>query len=399
MSKPVYIVGAGRTAIGAFGGAFKNYSAIKLGTDCAKGVMKKFNIPEEAIEEVIIGNILSAGLGMNPARQVGINSGIPNTTPMFTVNKVCGSGLKAVALGANSIKAEDKHLVMAGGIENMSMAPYYIPNARWGLRMGNAELVDHMIYEGLTDVFNQVHMGVTAEFIAEKYNISREEQDKFAFESQQKYKKAMEQDKFKNEIIPISIPQRKGEPIVVDKDEHPRPDVTMEKLAKMRPAFKKDGTVTAGNASGINDGAAIVFLADEESIKKYNLTPIAEIITYASAGVEPMEMGLGPVPATLKALEKANMKISDIDLFELNEAFAVQSIGVIKLLKEKLGNFDESKININGGAIALGHPIGASGARILTTLLYALKDKNLKTGLASLCIGGGQGITMIVKMI
>ncbi|MBP7460173.1 MAG: acetyl-CoA C-acetyltransferase [Candidatus Delongbacteria bacterium] len=397
MEKRVFLVAAGRTPIGAFGGAFKDYSAVELGVTCLKQIMARYAVPADKIGELIIGNVLSAGMGMNPARQVGLGAGLPIETPMYGVNQVCGSGLKAVALAAMSIRCGNAELVAAGGIENMSQAPYYLKNARWGGKMNDQVLKDYMVYEGLTDVFNQVHMGMTAERIGELYGISRQEQDEFAVQSQQKCKMAVESGAFEPEITPVSIPRRKGDPGIVNRDEHPRPDTSPDKLAGMAPAFKKEGSVTAGNASGINDGAAMVILAGQDAVDRYHLTPLAEILADASAGVEPMVMGMGPVPAILEALKRAGMTLADIDLFELNEAFAVQSIAVNRELKKLYPSLDESRINVHGGAIALGHPIGASGARILVTLLSAMQKYDKKTGLASLCVGGGMGITMIIQ--
>lgn len=395
----VYIVGAKRTAIGTFLGALKDVPAPKLGAIAAKAAIEQANVPVEEIDETIIGSILTAGQGMGPGRQVGIYAGIPVEKPGYTVNMLCGSGMKAVMLGAVDIVSKEAELVLTGGIENMSEAPYLIPyKARYGLKFGNFEVIDHMILDGLTDVFNNVHMGMTAERLAEKYSITREEQDKFAFESQTKAKKAIEEGKFKEEIVPVEIETRK-EKIIFDTDEHPR-DVTLEKLAKLRPAFKKDGTVTAGNASGINDGASAIVLASENYVEKNNLKPLARIISWAQAGVDPMEMGLGPVPATEKALKKAGLKMEDIELIELNEAFAAQSLAVIKEWSKRFKVSEEwirERVNVNGGAIALGHPIGASGNRIIVTLLYEMKRRNLKYGLATLCIGGGMGTAVIIE--
>lgn len=395
----VYIVGAKRTAIGTFLGTLKDVPAPKLGAIAAKAAIEQASVSVEEIDETIIGSILTAGQGMGPGRQVGIYAGIPVEKPGYTVNMLCGSGMKAVMLGAVDIVSKEAELVLTGGIENMSEAPYLIPyKARYGLKFGNFEVIDHMILDGLTDVFNNVHMGVTAERLAEKYNITREEQDKFAFESQMKAKKAIEEGKFKEEIVPVEIETRK-EKIIFDTDEHPR-DVTLEKLAKLKPAFKKDGTVTAGNASGINDGASAIVLASEKYVEKNNLKPLARIISWAQAGVDPMEMGLGPVPATEKALKKAGLKMEDIELIELNEAFAAQSLAVIKEWSKRFNvseDWIKERTNVNGGAIALGHPIGASGNRIIVTLLYEMKRRNLKYGLATLCIGGGMGTAVIIE--
>lgn len=390
--REVVIVGAGRTPIGSFGGSLSKLSAIDLGVIAANGVIEKAGIDKNIIDEVILGNILQAGLGQNPARQIAIKSGLNENTPAMTINKVCGSGLRAVSMAAQFIMLGDADCILAGGTESMSNAPYVMSNARWGQRMGNGEIVDTMIKDGLTDAFNDYHMGITAENIAERWNISREEQDEFALNSQLKAEKAQKEGKFKDEIIPVSIPQRKGDPILVDTDEYPKHGMTIEKIAKLRPAFKKDGTVTAANASGINDGAAFVLVMSKEKADELGIKPIASIKSYASAALDPTIMGYGPVPATKKALEKGNMKIEDIDLIEANEAFAVQSLAVAKDLE-----LNKEIVNVNGGAIALGHPIGASGTRILVTLLHEMIKRNSKTGLATLCIGGGQGTSLIVE--
>lgn len=390
--REVVIVSAVRTPIGTFGGSFKDVSAVSLGTIAAKEAMKRANIKPDMVDEVIFGNVLQAGLGQNVARQISIHSGIPVEVPSYTVNKVCGSGLKSVTLAAQSIMVGEGDIILAGGTENMSQAPYLLKKARWGQRMGDGVLEDYMIKDGLWDIFNDYHMGITAENLAEKYNLTREEQDKFALRSQQRAEEAIKSGRFKDEIVPVEVPQRKGDPIIVDTDEHPRFGSTIEGLAKLRPAFKKDGTVTAGNASGINDGAAALVLMAKEKAEELGLKPLATIKAYASAGVDPSIMGIGPVPATKKALEKARLTVEDLDLIEGNEAFAAQSLAVSKELK-----FDDEKLNVNGGAIALGHPIGASGARILVTLLYEMDKRDAKTGLATLCIGGGQGISIIVE--
>lgn len=390
--REVVIVSAVRTPIGTFGGSFKDVSAVSLGTIVAKEAMKRANIKPDMVDEVIFGNVLQAGLGQNVARQISIYSGIPVEVPSYTVNKVCGSGLKSVTLAAQSIMVGEGDIILAGGTENMSQAPYLLKKARWGQRMGDGVLEDYMIKDGLWDIFNDYHMGITAENLAEKYNLTREEQDKFALRSQQRAEEAIKSGRFKDEIVPVEVPQRKGDPLVVDTDEHPRFGSTIEGLAKLRPAFKKDGTVTAGNASGINDGAAALVLMAKEKAEELGLKPLATIKAYASAGVDPSIMGTGPIPATKKALEKARLTVEDLDLIEGNEAFAAQSLAVSKELK-----FDDEKLNVNGGAIALGHPIGASGARILVTLLYEMDKRDAKTGLATLCIGGGQGISIIVK--
>ncbi|HSH35882.1 acetyl-CoA C-acetyltransferase [Schnuerera sp.] len=390
--REVVIASGVRTAIGTFGGSFKNVSAVELGTVAAKEAMKRANITPDMVEEVIFGNVLQAGLGQNVARQVSIHSGIPVEVPSYTVNKVCGSGLKTVALAAQAVMAGEADIIVAGGTENMSQAPYLLKKARWGQRMGDGIIEDYMVKDGLWDIFNDYHMGITAENIAEQWNLSREEQDEFALNSQLRAEKAIKGGTFKDEIVPVEVPQRKRDPIVVDTDEHPRFGSTIEGMAKLRPAFKKDGTVTAGNASGINDGAAALVLMSKEKAKELGIKPLATIVSYASAGVDPKIMGTGPIPATRKALEKAKMEIKDLDLIEANEAFAAQSLAVVKDL-----GLDIDKTNVNGGAIALGHPIGASGARILVTLLYEMEKRESKNGLATLCIGGGQGIAMIVK--
>lgn len=386
------IVSAVRTPIGSFGGSFKDVSAIHLGIIAAKAALTKAKVKPEMIDEVIFGNILQAGLGQNAARQVSIGAGIPVEVPSMTINKVCGSGLKTVSLAAQAILLGEADVVLAGGTENMSLAPYTISKARWGLRMGDGAIVDYMVQDGLTDVFNNCHMGITAENIAEQWSITREAQDKFALESQLRAEKAIKSGRFKDEIIPVEIPQKKGDPILVDTDEFPRFGSTIEALSKLKPAFKKDGTVTAGNASGINDGAAAIVLMSKEKADELGLEPLATIVAFASAGVDPKIMGYGPVPATKKALAKAGMTIKDIDLVEANEAFAAQSLAVIKDLE-----LDLEKTNVNGGAIALGHPVGCSGTRILVTLIHEMIKRDLKTGLATLCIGGGQGTSIILR--
>ncbi|SCG81851.1 acetyl-CoA C-acetyltransferase [Proteiniborus sp. DW1] len=390
--REVVIVGAARTPIGSFGGAFTSLSAIDLGAIAAKEAIKRAGIKPEDIDEVIIGNVLSAGLGQNPARQVAIAAGLPDTTPATTINKVCGSGLRSVSMAAQFIMLGDADVVLAGGTESMSNAPYLIPSARWGHRMGDGKVVDYMVHDGLTDIFNNYHMGITAENIAEQWKLTREEQDNFALESQLKAEKAQKEGKFKDEIVPVEVPQRKGDPIIVADDEYPKHGTTIEKLAKLRPAFKKDGTVTAGNASGINDGAAMLIIMSKEKADQLGLKPLAKIKSYASAGVDPKIMGYGPVPATRKALERAGLTVDELDLVEANEAFAAQSLSVVKDL-----GLNPEKVNVNGGAIALGHPIGASGARILISLIYEMERRNAKTGLATLCIGGGQGTAVIVE--
>ncbi|MDW7615578.1 acetyl-CoA C-acetyltransferase [Peribacillus simplex] len=389
--REVVIVGAARTPVGAFGGSLANVSAVELGVVAAREAIKRANISADMIDEVVIGNILSAGLGQNVARQVAIHAGIPETTPAMAVNKLCGSGLRTVIMGAQFIALGDADVILAGGIESMSNAPYLLPNYRFGQKMGNAEAVDSMTYDALTDVFNQYHMGVTAENIAEQWEISREKQDEFALDSQRKAEKAQLEGRFTDEIIPVEY-KRRGKTILVDQDEHPRHGLTIDQLTKLRPAFKENGTVTAGNASGINDGGAMLVLMSKEKADELGLETLATIKSYANAALDPKIMGYGPVPATRKALAKAGLTIDDIDLMEVNEAFAAQSLAVLKDLELK-----PEKVNVNGGAIALGHPVGASGARILVTLLYEMKRRDAKTGLATLCIGGGQGTALIVE--
>ena len=388
----VVIVSAVRTAIGSFGGAFKDVSAVELGTAVVKEAISRANIQANQVEELIFGNVLSAGLGQNVARQVSVLAGLPIEVPSFTVNKVCGSGLKTVALAVQSISNGDADIIVAGGTENMSQSAYVVPSARWGQRMGNASLVDTMVYDGLTDVFNNYHMGITAENIVEKYGFTREQLDQFAVTSQQRAAKAIADGKFKDEIVPIVIPQKKGDALVIDTDEYPKPNTTLEGLAKLRPAFKKDGVVTAANSSGINDGAAAFVLMSEEKANELGLKPLVVVKSYASVGIAPEIMGCGPIPSTKKALAKAGLTVNDLDLVEANEAFAAQALSVVKDLE-----LNTDIVNVNGGAIALGHPIGASGARILVTLIHEMIKRDAKTGLATLCIGGGQGISMIVE--
>lgn len=389
--REVVIVGAARTPVGAFGGSLANVSAVDLGVVAAKEAIKRANISADMIDEVLVGNILSAGLGQNVARQVAIHAGIPETTPAMAINKLCGSGLRTVIMGAQFIALGDADVILAGGIESMSNAPYLLPNYRFGQKMGNAEAVDSMTYDALTDVFNQYHMGVTAENIAEQWGISREKQDEFALESQMKAEKAQLEGRFEEEIAPVEY-KRRGKMILVEQDEHPRHGLTIDQLTKLRPAFKENGTVTAGNASGINDGGAMLILMSKEKADELGLEALATIKSYANAALDPKIMGYGPVPATRKALAKAGLTIDDIELMEVNEAFAAQSLAVLKDLELK-----PEKVNVNGGAIALGHPVGASGARILVTLLYEMKRRDAKTGLATLCIGGGQGTALIVE--
>ncbi|MBR2548089.1 MAG: acetyl-CoA C-acetyltransferase [Eubacterium sp.] len=392
--KEVVIVGAKRTAIGSYGGTLKNVPAKELGAVAIKGAIEQAGIKPEDVEEVIMGDVLQGGLGQNVARQMSLGAGLPIEVPAMTINKVCGSGLRAVELAAQIIKAGDADIIVAGGAENMSMTGYALPNMRWGARMFNTPAVDMMVNDGLWDVYNNYHMGITAENVAEKYGLTREELDAFALASQNKAEAAIKAGKFKDEIVPVTIPQRKGDPIVFDTDEFPRFGATAEALAKLKPAFKKDGgVVTAGNASGINDSGAAVVVMSADKAKELGIKPLAKIVSYASAGVDPSIMGIGPVPASRKALEKAGLTIDDMDLYEANEAFAAQSVAVGKDL-----GFDPEKLNVNGGAIALGHPIGASGCRILITLIYELnKRPEAKKGLATLCIGGGMGTAVIVE--
>lgn len=394
MEREVVIVSAVRTAIGSFGGKLGGFTAVELGVIAAKEAIQRAGIDPAEINETIIGNILSAGLGQNPARQIAVKAGIPVESPATTINILCGSGLRSVSLAAQMILTGSSDVVLAGGTESMSNAPYILPQARNGYRMGNGQIIDTMILDGLTDAFNDYHMGITAENIAEKWNISRDEQDLFALNSQLKCENAQKSGKFDDEIVPVLIPQRKGEPEVFNKDEFPRQGMNIEQLSKLKPAFKKDGTVTAGNASGINDGAAMLIIMSKEKADALGLKPLAKIKSFATVGLDPSIMGYGPVEATRKALKNAEMQISDIDLVEANEAFAAQSIAVVRDL-----GLNPEIVNVNGGAIALGHPIGASGARILTTLIYELKRRKAKNGLATLCIGGGQGTALIIENI
>lgn len=390
--RDVVIVSAVRTPVGSFSGALGQIPATELGALAIKEAINRAGITPDQVDEVIIGNVLQGGQGQNPARQAAIKAGVPQEVPSWTLNKLCGSGIKSVVSAAQAIMVGDADIIVAGGMESMSLAPYALPKARTGYRMGNETIVDTMIYDGLTDAFHNIHMGITAENIAEQFGISREEQDRYSVISQNRAEASIKAGKFEEEIVPVSIPQRKGDPIIVSQDEFPRFGVTYEGLAKLRPAFKKDGTVTAANASGINDGAAAVVVMAKEKAEELGLTPMATITSWASAGVDPRIMGTGPIPASRKALEKAGLKIEDIDLVEANEAFASQTLGVAKELQ-----LDREKTNVNGGAIALGHPIGASGTRILVTLLHEMKRTNAHRGLATLCIGGGQGIALIVE--
>ena len=387
----VVLAEAYRTPIGVFGGAFKDVPAYDLGATLIEHIIKETGLNPSEINEVIIGNVLQAGQGQNPARIAAMKGGLPETVPAFTVNKVCGSGLKSIQLAYQSIVTGENDIVLAGGMENMSQSPMLVNNSRFGFKMGHQSMVDSMVYDGLTDVFNQYHMGITAENLVEQYGISREEQDTFAVNSQQKAVRAQQNGEFDSEIVPVSIPQRKGEPIVVTKDEGVRENVSVEKLSRLRPAFKKDGTVTAGNASGINDGAAMILVMSEDKAKELNIEPLAVLDGFGSHGVDPSIMGIAPVGAVEKALKRSKKELSDIDVFELNEAFAAQSLAVDRELK-----LPPEKVNVKGGAIALGHPIGASGARVLVTLLHQLNDE-VETGLTSLCIGGGQAIAAVVS--
>jgi len=388
-----YIVAAGRTAIGSFGGALAGVPAPVLGSSVIQGLLNRAKLSPDAIDEVILGQVLAAGSGQNPARQASITAGLPHTCPAMTINKVCGSGLKAVHLAAQAVKCDDAHLLIAGGQENMSSSVHLLPKSRDGQRMGDWKMQDSMIVDGLWCAFNNYHMGVTAENIAEKYGISRELQDEFAARSQQRTEAAINAGRFVDEIIPVSIPQRRGDPIMFDADEYPKAGVEASKLAKLRPAFNKAGSVTAANASGINDGAAGCIVASQSAIDKFGLTPLAKIVAYSSAGVDPAIMGTGPIPAVQQCLAKAGWSMGDVDLIEANEAFAVQALCVA----QELG-LDSSIVNVNGGAIALGHPIGASGARVLVTLLHEMQRRGAKKGLATLCIGGGQGVALAVEM-
>ncbi|MGI6624253.1 MAG: acetyl-CoA C-acetyltransferase [Limnochordia bacterium] len=390
----VVIIKAVRTAIGSYGGSLKDLPAADLASILIQHILEDTGILPEEIDEVILGNVLQAACGQNPARQAAIKAGVPASVPAYTVNKVCGSGLKTVGLAAQAIRAGDGDIYVVGGMENMSRAPYAHMQSRWGARMGHTELKDVMIEDGLWCAFNDVHMGITAENIADRWSISRSEQDVFAAESQQKFQAAQAENRFAGEIVPVIIPQRKGDPVRFDKDEYPRAGVTAEGLARLRPAFRKDGTVTAGNASGINDGAAVLLVMSREKADVLNLKPMARILSYAASGVDPAIMGMGPVEASRKALAKANLEVEDLDLIEANEAFAAQSLAVAREL-----NLDRDKVNVYGGAIALGHPIGASGARILVTLLHAMEQRDDRLGLATLCIGGGQGYAAVVERL
>lgn len=390
--REVVIASAVRTPVGSFGGSLKDVHPADLGAHVIKAALQRAGVAPEQVDEVIMGCVLTAGYGQGIARQASIKAGVPQEVPAWTLNMICGSGLKSVSMAAALIKAGEADIVVAGGTENMSMAPYVMKNARWGVRMGDDKIIDTMVYDGLTEVFNNYHMGVTAENINEQWGITREDQDAFAARSQQLASKAVADGRFDDEIEPVMIPQRKGDPIAFARDEYPKAGTTAESLAKLRPAFKKDGSVTAGNASGINDGAAALVIMSKEKADELGIVPLAVIAAHASAGVDPKVMGIGPVPATLKALKSAGLTIDQLDLIEANEAFAAQALAVGREL-----NFNLDKVNVNGGAIAIGHPIGASGARILVSLLHEMKKRDSKTGLATLCIGGGMGQAVIVK--
>ena len=390
--KEVVIVSAARTPIGSFGGTLKGVPTRKLGAIAIKGAIERAGIKPEMVDEVIMGAVLQGALGQNVARQMTLDAGLPIETPAMTINKVCGSGLRAVELAAQIIKAGDADIVVAGGAENMSATAYAVPAGRWGARMNNTQMVDMMVNDGLWDAFNGYHMGITAENVAEQWGITREQLDEFAVISQNRAEAAIKAGKFKDEIVPVEVPQRKGDPIIFDTDEFPKFGTTMEKVAKLKPAFKKDGIVTAANASGINDAGAAVVVMSKDKADELGIKPLCTIKSYASAGVDPSIMGVGPVPATKKALAKAGLKIEDMDLVEANEAFAAQSLAVRKDL-----NLDPEKTNVNGRALALGHPIGASGCRILITLIYEMMKRDSKYGLATLCIGGGMGTALIVE--
>ena len=390
--KKAVIVSAARTPIGSFGGAFASLSAIDLGVIAAKEAIKRAGIEPSMVEEVYFGNVLGAGLGQNVARQVTLGAGIPVETPALTINMVCGSGLRAVSMAAQFVESGQCDIILCGGTESMTNAPYLLPKNRWGQRMGDGKIVDYMVHDGLFDIFNGYHMGITAENVAEQYGLTREEQDAFANQSQVRAEEAQKSGRFAEEIVPVIIPQRKGDPVVIDTDEYPRHGSTLEKMAKLKPAFKKDGTVTAGNASGINDSGAALIVMSKEKADELGLKYLCEVAGYGSAGVDPKVMGLGPIPATKKALANAGWTVDDLELVEANEAFAAQSLAVVRDLGLK------SEItNVNGGAIALGHPIGASGARILISLIYEMQKRDAKKGLATLCIGGGMGTALLVE--
>jgi len=391
--REVVIVSAARTPIGSYGGTLKSMSAVDLGVVAVKGAIERAGIDPASIDEVLMGNVLQGGLGQNVARQISIKSGIPKEVPSMTINKVCGSGLRTIFLAASMIKAEDADIIVAGGAESMSQAGYISPATRWGARMGDTKMIDIMVNDGLTDAFNKYHMGITAENVAEQWGLTREELDEFAALSQQRASKARAEGKFKDEIVPVEVPQRKGDPVIFDQDEYIKDGVTAEGITRLKPAFKKDGVVTAANASGLNDSAAAVVVMAKDKADELGLKPICKIVGYASAGVDPAIMGIAPISTSKKALDKAGLKIEDIDLVEANEAFAAQSVAVVKDL-----GFDPDIVNVNGGAIALGHPIGASGCRVFVTLIFEMMKRGSKYGLSTLCIGGGQGVALIVEM-
>ncbi|MDR2361941.1 MAG: acetyl-CoA C-acetyltransferase [Prevotellaceae bacterium] len=392
MEKEIVIVSAARTAIGSFNGKLSGFSAVDLGVIAAKEAIRRAGVAASEVNETVAGNVLSAGLGQNVVRQIALHAGVPASSPATAINILCGSGLRAVSLAAQMIQTGQSDVVLAGGVESMTNAPYILPLARNGYRMGHGQIIDTMIIDGLTDAFSGIHMGLTAENIAEQWHISRAEQDEFACRSQQKCEAAQKAGRFTAEIVPVAIPQRKGDAVIFDADEFPKQGVTIEQLAKLKPAFKKDGTVTAGNASGINDGAAMLLLMSKTKADTLGIKPLARIKAHATIGLDPQIMGYGPVYATQKALRQAGMTIADVELVEANEAFAAQSVAVVHDLK-----LNPEIVNVNGGAIALGHPIGASGARILTTLIYEMKRRQAATGLATLCIGGGQGAALIIE--
>ncbi|NKN33906.1 acetyl-CoA C-acetyltransferase [Marichromatium bheemlicum] len=392
MSEEIVIVDAGRTAVGNFGGSLSSLSAVELGTIVLKTLLTRTGLDPQRVDEVVLGQVLTAGVGQNPARQTALNAGLPHQVPAMTINKVCGSGLKAVHLAMQAIACGDAEIVIAGGQESMSQSPHVLPRSRDGQRMGDWTLKDSMLVDGLTDAFDHCHMGMTAENIAEQYGFTREAQDAFAAESQRRAEAAIIAGRFADEVIPVTIPQRKGEPLVFDRDEFPRAGTTAEKLARLRPAFVREGTVTAGNASGLNDGAAMAVVMRASTAAALGLTPMARLVAFASAGVDPKIMGTGPIPASTKCLEKAGWSPAELDLIEANEAFAAQAMSV----NQEMG-WDLDKVNVNGGAIALGHPIGASGARVLVSLLYEMRRREARKGLATLCIGGGQGVALAVE--
>ncbi len=391
MPENVVIVAAVRTPVGSFGGGLASLPATALGATVVKALLEQTGLDPEQVDEVILGQVLAAGVGQNPARQTALNAGLPHKVPAMTINKVCGSGLKAVHLAMQAVALGEAEVVIAGGQESMSQSAHVVPGSRQGQRMGDWKMVDTMLSDGLMDAFNQCHMGVTAENIAKQYGFSRDLQDQFAAASQQKTEQAQTANRFADEIVPVAVPQRKGDPVIFDRDEFPRAGASAEALGKLRPAFDKEGTVTAGNASGINDGAAAVLVMSESKAKTLGLTPLARVVAFASAGVDPAIMGTGPIPASTKCLEKAGWSVGELDLIEANEAFAAQALSVNKEM-----GWDEDKVNVNGGAISIGHPIGASGARVLVTLLHEMQRRDAKKGLATLCIGGGQGVALAV---